>query len=58
MDRDFEKTKEKINQRMSKSEEEIFRITKIGIGVVAGTVVITTAAAVGLGCYLIKKLCD
>ena len=46
------------NERMSESEEEFFKTAKIGMGVVAGTVVVTTAAAVGLGVYLIKKLCD
>lgn len=46
------------NERMSESEEEFFKTAKIGMGVIAGTVVVTTAAAVGLGCYLIKKLCD
>ena len=46
------------NEKMSASEEEFFKVTKIGMGVVAGTVVVTTAAAVGLGIYLIKKLCD
>ena len=54
MDRDFEKTKE----RMDRHEEEFFKTAKIGMGIVAGTVVVTTAAAVGLGFYLIKKLCD
>ena len=58
MDRDFEKTKERINQRMDRHEEEFFKTAKIGMGIVAGTVVVTTAAAVGLGFYLIKKLCD
>ena len=43
---------------MSESEEEFFKTVKIGMGVIAGTVVVTTAAAVGLGFYLIKKLCD
>ena len=46
------------NGRMSESEEEFFKTAKIGMGVIAGTVVVTTAAAVGLGVYLIKKLCD
>lgn len=46
------------NERMSESEEEFFKTAKIGMGVIAGTVVVTTVAAVGLGCYLIKKLCD
>lgn len=46
------------NERMSKSEEEVFKTVKIGMGIVAGTVVVTTAAAAGLGIYLIKKLCD
>ena len=58
MDRDFEKTKERINQRMDRHEEEFFKTAKIGMGIVAGTVVVTTAAAVGLGFYLIKNLCD
>ena len=55
---DFEKTKERINQRMDRHEEEFIKTAKLGMGIVAGTVVITTAAAVGLGFYLIKKLCD
>lgn len=46
------------NERMSESEEEFFKTAKIGMGVIAGTVVVTTVAAVGLGCYLIKKLSD
>ena len=46
------------NEKMSESEEEFFKTVKIGMGVIAGTVVVTTAAAVGLGFYLIKKLCD
>ena len=58
MDSDFEKTKERINQRMNKHEEEFMKTARIGMGIVAGTVVVTTAAAVGLGIYLIKKLCD
>ena len=58
MDSDFEKTKERINQRMDCHEEEFVKLTKIGMGIVGGTVVVTTAAAVGLGIYLIKKLCD
>ena len=58
MDRDFEKTKERINQRIDKHEEEFFKTAKIGMGIVGGTVVVTTVAAVGLGVYLIKKLCD
>ena len=58
MDREFEKTKQKINERMDKHEEEFMKTARIGMGIVAGTVVVTTAAAVGLGIYLIKKLCD
>ena len=58
MDSDFEKTKERIDQRMNKHEEEFMKTARIGMGIVAGTVVVTTAAAVGLGVYLIKKLCD
>lgn len=46
------------NERMSESEEEFVKTARIGMGIVAGTVVVTTAAAVGLGIYLIKKLCD
>ena len=38
--------------------EEFIKMTKIGMGIVGGTVIVTTAAAVGLGVYLIKKLCD
>ena len=48
---------ERINQRMD-HEEAFIKTAQIGMGIVAGTVVITTAAAVGLGVYLIKKLCD
>ena len=55
---DFEKTKERIDQRMNKREEEFIKTARIGMGIVAGTVIVTTAAAVGLGVYLIKKLCD
>ena len=46
------------NEKMSASEEEFFKTVKIGMGITAGTVVVTAAAAVGLGFYLIKKLCD
>ena len=46
------------NEKMSESEEEFVKTVQIGMGIVAGTVVVTTAAALGLGFYLIKKLCD
>ena len=46
------------NEKMSESEEEFFKTARIGMGIVAGTVAVTTVAAVGLGIYLIKKLCD
>ena len=57
-DEEFERSKERINQRMDENEKEFIKTAKIGMGIVGGTVVITTAAAVGLGIYLIKKLCD
>lgn len=57
-DTEFEKTKERINQRMDENEKEFIKTARIGMGIVAGTIVVTTAAAVGLGIYLIKKLCD